>query len=1054
MFSMHIDALCRILDDRDQAAEWLRRLGIVDADRAHHNLVRMATGGLTLDLLAAICDQLAEHLPASSDSDRALNNLERFVAAARNPLSTGSLFERDREALPILLQIFASSQHLSDLLVTDIESYDLLRITEGQPVARDLLVNELCAEVAVLAPDEPAVMKALRRFKRRETLRIAYGDIVRSQRLETVTRQISYLADAIVEASLQAAWRKLESRGSTRRPLPKEPPRLTVLAMGKLGGVELNYSSDIDLVFLFDAAPGSDAARQHETAELCDRWAHEALKLLTTTTELGSPYRVDLRLRPEGSSGPKVISLSAALHYYDTAGRTWERQAFVKARPCAGDLALGREFLSQMEPWIYRRYLSRADITGIKALKRRIEQRSEREGGEEHNVKTGRGGIRDIEFVIQFLQLLNGGDLPALRTGNTLAAIVQLEACGCLTHQERRLLEENYGFLRKIEHRLQIMFDLQMHRMPAEPTELRKVAIRMGFVDAPGASALDAFWADYKRKTELNRKILDHLLHDAFSDDTKTEPESDLVLDPEPAPQRIAEVLGNYRFQDVHQAYANLMELGREKIRFLSTRRCRHFLAAIAPRLLQAIAATPDPDFTLVNLSKVSESLGGKGVLWELFSFNPPSLKLYVELCSSSQYLSGVLISNPGMLDELMDSLLLDRLPTLAELSATLAELAQGAEDLDPILHSFKNTQQLRVGVRDILGKELIEATTGALSDIAQACLGQIAVHERDKLHANLGQPTVGSPAGEEAPARPSLAAPTPERFGKSADMAIVALGKLGGRELNYSSDLDLVFLYEADGPTRSTRRGQREPITSNQHFFSELGQRIIKRATYLGPNGRLYQIDSRLRPTGKSGALAVSLPEFERYFAEGGAQLWERQALCKARIVQGSPEIAKRAMVVIHECAFGPQFQPQDVQTIREMRRRLEDASEHGNLKRGTGGLVDIEFLVQMLQLKHGHANPSLRLPGTLDALLALSLAGVLGIDDRQYLSESFRFLRTIEARLRLMSTTARDDLPDDPRELSKLAGLLGYASAEKLLFDCQRYTRENRRYFERLLR
>jgi glutamate-ammonia-ligase adenylyltransferase len=221
-----------------------------------------------------------------------------------------------------------------------------------------------------------------------------------------------------------------------------------------------------------------------------------------------------------------------------------------------------------------------------------------------------------------------------------------------------------------------------------------------------------------------------------------------------------------------------------------------------------------------------------------------------------------------------------------------------------------------------------------------------------------------------------------------------------------------------------------------------------------LGPNGRLYQIDPRLRPTGKSGALAVSLQELDRYFSQGGGQLWERQALCKARIVYGSPEFAERVMAVIHHCAFNPEFRREDVQAIRDMRVRLEETAERGNLKRGAGGLVDIEFLVQMLQLKHGYANPRVRVPGTLDALSALSLAGVLDIDDFQYLSESFRFLRTIEARLRLMSTTARDDLPDDPRELSKLAGLLGYASAENLLFDCDHYTRENRTYFERLMR
>lgn len=1031
---MHPEELRHLLDEPAQAAVWLRNACIINVDRGHGNLVRMATAGITLDLLAGMCDQLAELLPKSSDADMALNNLDRFVGAARNPLSLASLFERDRDALPTLVQIFATSQHLSDLLISDSESYDLLRLTEGQPVSREALVDELCTEVAALGAEEPTVLAALRRFKRREILRISYGDIIRGQKLDTVTRQISILADAIVEAAVRTARRKVESRRGGPR-IPKgAKPRFVVLALGKLGGNELNYSSDIDLVFLHDPGRGAEPGSQHSCSEFFDRVAREVVKLLAETTELGAAYRVDLRLRPAGQSGPMVMSLEGALHYYDSSGRTWERQAFVKARPIAGDLELGQEFLAQLEPWIYRRYLSRADITGIKALKRRIEQRTQRERADLHNVKTGHGGIRDIEFVIQFLQLLNGGDLTALRTGNTLEALAVLEQCGCLTHQERTLLEENYGFLRKIEHRLQIMFDLQTHLLPTDSVELRKVAIRMGYADKPGQNALAAFESDYRQKTEVTRKILDHLLHDAFSDDSHTAPESDLVLDPQPVQEQIAEVLSRYRFQDIPQAYKNLMELSSEKIRFLSTRRCRHFLAAIAPRLLEAIARTPDPDFTLINLSKVSESLGGKGVLWELFSFNPPTLHLYVELCSSSQYLSGILISNPGMIDELLDSLLLDRLPSLGVLESTLAELTRGAEDIDPILHSFKNAQQLRVGVRDILGKEQIDATTGALSDIAQACLAEITRQEYSKLAAKFGEPMQ-----EDGRTR--------------SELIIVAMGKFGGRELNYYSDLDLIFLYDIDGMTVHPRRGRRElATTTNQHFFSELGQRIIKTASHLGPHGRLYQIDARLRPTGKSGPLATSIAEFRRYFSEGHGQLWERQALCEARVVQGVPTARAAAQAAIHEAAYAHPWRTEDADSVRNMRERLESTVTSGNLKRGPGGLVDIEFLVQMLQLKHGREIESLRVPGTFAAMDALFAAGFLNRDDYDFFTRSFRLLRTVQARLRLMSVTARDDLPDDQRELAKLAGLLGYSTADGLLDDCRQTTSENRRRFDRL--
>ena len=1027
--------LRRLLDDPDAAAEWLRPLGVAAVRRGQANLVEMATSGMTLDLLEEICDQFAEYASACADPDMALNNLGRFVAAARNPLAVGTLFQRDPGALPTLLQILSTSQHLSDLLVADPESFDLLRLTEGQPFSRQALVEDIASEVSAL-DHEPSVLRALRRFKRREMLRIAYGDIVRGQSLRTVTTQISYLADAILEAALAAAWRKQQSqRGVPRRP-DGAPARFVVLGLGKLGGAELNYSSDIDLIFLYDEDGHTDGARRTSNVEFFDRLSREFVGLLASQTELGAAYRVDLRLRPEGQRGSIVQSVQGALGYYDTRGRTWERQAYIKARPVAGDHALGAEFLQKLAPWIYGRYLSRADISGIRALKRRIEQAAHREGGEVRNVKTGHGGIRDVEFAIQFLQLLNGGDLPALRTGNTLEALAHLEKVGCLQSQERTILEENYSFLRKIEHRLQIMFDLQTHLLPGQPDEMRKLAMRMGYADGPERTALAAFEADYRERTDLNRRILDHLLHDAFGDEPESEAEVDLVLDPDPPEERIEQVLGKYRFRDGKQAYRNLMSLGEEKIGFLSTRRCRHFLASIAPELLRAIAATPDPDATLVGLNMVSDSLGGKGVLWELFSFNPPSLRLYVEVCAYSAYLSGVLTSNPGMIDSLMDSLVLDKLPTRDALDRTLAGLCHAAEDLDPILHSFKNDQQLCVGVRDILGKEDIAATTGALSAIAETCLSQIAARESERLAAKFGEPTVG-----EGP-----------RAGGPCELVVLAMGKFGGREMNYHSDVDVVFLYEAEGHTNPGRSGPRGQTTTNQHFFSELGQRIIKAASGLTAFGRLYEIDARLRPTGKSGALATSLDELARYFDEGAGQLWERQALCKARVVYGSRRAAKAALAAAARAAFEHRWERSHADAIRQMRHRLEETAAGMSLKRGPGGIVDIEFLAQMLQLKHGRRNPRVRTPSTLGALEALRRAEALSAEDCEFFTSSYRFLRTVESRLQLMNSTARDRLPDDPTELAKLAHLLGAPSADAVLEDFNRSTHETRLRFDRI--
>jgi glutamate-ammonia-ligase adenylyltransferase len=343
----------------------------------------------------------------------------------------------------------------------------------------------------------------------------------------------------------------------------------------------------------------------------------------------------------------------------------------------------------------------------------------------------------------------------------------------------------------------------------------------------------------------------------------------------------------------------------------------------------------------------------------------------------------------------------------------------------------------LRVGVRDILGKEDIHATTGALSDIALACLRRITLQEYQRLAAKLGEPLIAT--GDDA--------------GRISQFVILAMGKFGGRELNYHSDLDLIFLYEAEGVTFHARRTRRSSeTTNNQHFFSELGQRIIKVASQLGPNGRLYEIDPRLRPTGRSGALATSLDELQRYFLEGHGQLWERQALCKARVVYGSPAAAARTLVAVANSIYGILWQAGNAAEMRRMRLRLQEAAKPNDIKRGAGGIVDIEFIAQMLQLKFGAENEAIRVPGTRDALAALHTAGLLSDDDFKFLIASYTTLRTIEGRLRLMTPTARNELPDDPIEQAKLARLLNYADTAALLADWQWLREENRSRFERI--
>lgn len=1025
----------RLLDDPQAAAAWGRAAGLADPDAAHRTLMGLSAHGLTLDLMAAIAAALVRLLPTVSDPDRVLVAVERFLGAVRSPLSAATLFERDPRSLETLVRVFSASPYLAELVIADPESWEEIRVGQGRPEKKETLAAALRAEMAVAA-DPEATLRTLRRFKRRETLRIAYGDIVGGQRLETVVAQISHVADAIVNEAVRSAVGRLEAQRGIPRGPDRERCTLAAIALGKLGGAELNYSSDIDLVFVYSADGRVEGPKPCTNQEFFERAVQEAARLITEPTDLGSVYRVDLRLRPHGSVGPAALPFEAMLQHYEQYGRTWERQAWVKARCVGGDERLGAKLIDEMQPWVYRRWLTRADISGIKALKRRIESRAIREGTDASDVKNGRGGIRDIEFTIQFLQLLSGGDTPRVRTGNTLEAIRRLAETGGLTDQEREILERTYTLLRTVEHHLQILYDRQTHCLPDSAAEFARLAVRTGY--GAGPEAADRLRRDLAEATELNRRILDHLLHDAFPDDAAPEPEVDLVLDPEPAESFVHEVLARHGFRDIPNAFRTLASLGEEKVRFLSTRRCRHFLAAIAPRLLAAIGRTPDPDATLVNLAAVSDSLGGKGVLWELFSFSPAALDLTVRLCSSSPFLAGLLVSNPGMIDELLDSLLVDRPPSPEALDAEVATLCRGAVDLGPIIHAFKASQQLRVGVRDMLGRFDVTATTAALSAIPAAILRAVIAHEEARLVDRLGEPMVG----------------TGESVGMRAGPVVLAMGKFGGREMNYASDVDLVFLYDHDGstfPKRQTRRSAEG--TTNAHFFSELAQKTMKTFNASTPQGRLYEMDSRLRPSGRSGPAAIALAEFEKYFApDGPAAIWERQALTKARVVVGSRAAAAQAMQIVHRAAYERQWTAAEVEAIRAMRFRMEEGAKATNLKRGPGGVVDIEFIVQMLQLVHGGGNPRLRTPETLAGLVALHEAGHLRAEEFSFLEQAYRTLRAIEGRLRLLDAVDRHDFPSRPEEQRKLAHLLGYAHPDALVEDVQAITARTRSMFQQI--
>lgn len=1012
----------RILANPQATQRWLSEIGTVDDDRALANLKRIIGSGMSDDGIGNLASQLKYHLPVVSDPDLAINNLERFIASVPCAEALGELFIFDQALVPSLLTIFSTSQYLSDILVRDHACFVAMQKNEGKLYARQSLTRDICEQVGLCQSADDA-MRVLRRFKRIQMLRVGYGDLIDGHRIAQVTKQLSYVAIAICEAAYRFARRDLEKRFGCPRNSAGEKSKFVIMALGKLGGMELNYSSDIDLMMVYDQDGYTDATPALSNREFYARLTRDIVKLIHEITPLGAGYRVDLRLRPEGVKGAICHSQDAILKYYDFQGRTWERQALIKARPIAGDVSLGKDLLQQLENWIFRISMSRSDIGGIKALKRKIERRAVREGEESTNVKTGRGGIRDIEFVIQFMQLLNGAAIKNLRSPNTLTVIARLERAGCLTMAEATLLAQNYCWLRKLEHRLQIMYDLQTHTLPDSIEELKKIAVRMGYQPYFGATPLGQFRRYLAETTEANRKILDHLLHGAFGPKThftdRENPDSEdvpieveLVLEPEPSDEMIEEALSPYGFSSTQSAYRIVMELAKEKTQFLSPRRCKHFFASIAKPLLTEISKTPDPDATLIALSLVSDSLGVKGVLWELFQFNAPTLELYVLLCSSSDYLVNIFRSNPGMIDELMDALQLQQLPTRQQLEANLEELISGAVEPDLILRSFKSACHLRVGIRDILGRDDIIDTHRALTDVAELCLSTVTRFQYETLlkkHAT----------------DPEKAMPISE-----VSFVILALGKLGGREPNYHSDLDVIFLYDVNPAFDASLKQD----TGSQFFFSELSAGITRTVTQSTAQGRLYELDSRLRPTGKSGALAVSMDEFLRYFRTGKGQLWERQALCKARVVFGGRAIADKAIALVEEALLMKPWNDSMAGEIKAMRLAMQKGASDQNIKRGVGGTVDVEFAVQMLQLKHMQDDRSVWTPGTVEAIGRLVEAGKLERGLGGSLSRAYQFLRAVEARLRLMNVAARHDLPTQPKQLEKLAYMLKYPDAVSL--------------------
>jgi len=1004
--------------------------GLRDVLRAQQTLLEIAESGLTLDLLAGLCSQLATSLPHTPDPDTALDAFRRYLFAVRSPLALAALLSRDVSAMPLLLWALSLGPQWAKLLIDDPEAFDLLRETEGQPLERESLYGEVLAEIGAFS-DERAIVSAIGRIARRQRLRIAYGDLVLDHSLELVLGQLSLLTESLVRATLQAAQQKaLEAR-----PLPArvDPSRLpfAVLALDRLGAGEVDYALRMVLLlvhdFAADDAGSFRAVSEHfeRVARLFARWLEEA--------SWGEPcWRVHWMPLPDSTVTAAAHSVHDVALGLDSFGRTWHRQALLKARTIAGDSQLGASLLARLTPWLFRRYLSRADETGIKALKRRIVMTATLHQDDWRDVVLARGGLRDLESAVEFLQLLAGGDQPAVRQGGTRAALAGLAASGTIAPDERAVLDETYVYLRRLEHRPQLLMGLPVRELPPDDSLVARIARSLDAATTPAQ-----FLADLQARLDRSWATLRKLLDSAFPEEPPTPREVELLLDPDPPEEEVRAALAPFGFVQPYAALAALNELAAEQVPFLSTRRCRHLLAAILPRLLCAVGATPDPDRTLDNLARVSNSLGGKAVLWELLRASPPSLQLYVRLCAASPYLSEILTTNPGMIDELVDSLQLDKLATREELQATLAELCRGVTDTLPVLLDFKNAQHVRIGVRDILAKEDIDRTHEALADVAETCLDHVVRSEYRRLVDKFGVPTIALGPGQGQPSR----------------IVLLALGKLGSREPNYHSQLEVLFLYEAEGTTHPVGRAKRDQRTANNHFYTQLAQRVLKTIQQLTPQGRLYSMDVLLRPIGIGGALALSLNDFTQHFASGAAPLWQWQTLCQARPVCGEAGICEYTERLIHNLIAQRPRRDQDRGELRSSRLQLEKGAVADNLKRGPGGTLDVEFLVQMLQLENAAAHPQVLAPNVQEALTALAKAGVLTGETAERLGNSYRFLRRVECGLRLLNTAARHDLPAEPQQLAQLALLLGHSNPVRLREQCLVHMAENRAVFEQLL-
>jgi [glutamine synthetase] adenylyltransferase / [glutamine synthetase]-adenylyl-L-tyrosine phosphorylase len=833
--------------------------------------------------------------------------------------------------------------------------------------------------------DRQEAARRLGEFKQRLFLQIAIADLIGRLDVTATMCAMSRLADECIAAALACA-RLIVG------PKAPAPATFCVLGMGKLGAQELNLSSDIDLIYVFDG-PEADA--------------EPVARLGETLTELLSAkcFRVDVRLRPGGRNAPLVTPFEGALSFYQSFGETWERAALLRARPVAGAFEVGQRLLAELGHFIYRRYLDFDTLRQLRAMKSQIERELRAPDLIDRNIKLGYGGIRELEFVVQALILVYGGRDPRLRKPQTLAALERLGALGYLNPDRARELAAAYLFLRDVEHKLQVVAALQTHVLPADDASRRALASRMG--RGKDAAAQTRFEAALKNHRALVAAQFREMLGTAEDRGGRAASEAAerawrAALDP----QQSAPMLQELGFARPEESAGHLMLLARgaEPALAGAAPRRRELLERLGPPLLDEIRELADPDLALMNLASFIAAVGARSSFLELLEQHPTTRRVVLSLFASSAYLSTIFIRHPDMIDTLVRSDLARPRRSPAELDAELRALIVASPDLESRLdtvRAFRHQEFLRIAIADLAGDLDADAVQTELGLLAEAVLRRALELARDEVVARI-------------PIPPTL------------ELVAVAMGRLGAAEMSYNSDLDLIFVYHDRG----------EVAEDGREAASRIVQKLIAVLEARTREGYAYKIDLRLRPSGNAGPLVASLDGFRDYHRTSSSAVWERQALVRARVIAGEGELGAEVEAARREFVFGRGLSSAEVGEIAAMRLRIErelgaDGRGRLNIKQGRGGLVDVEFLTQMLALRYGHAHPELTGRATVALVRGIGQCGLLEDGAAGQLEADYRFLSRLENRLRIETDQAAWAISTEPESLGPLARRMGYRDA-----------------------